>query len=438
MSFDPIKGTVILIEDDDKLREATVQTLELYGLDVQPFESAIRAARYLIPSFTGCIVTDIRMDGMDGLEFFAKVNEVDRDIPVILVTGHGDIEMAVRAMHGGAFDFLAKPFATDHLAAVVRRALHARSLVIDNRNLRAALEKPAELIPEAIVAQSRGMAQLLTAVSQVARTDLDIVIEGEIGTGKEMLARRLHAQSRRHAGPFIAASCALIGAGSGLDGLIEASRGGTLMLASFDTLDPSEQAKLAAILDARDRRRADVASVDDFRLIASTPLALPAMLARGSLSDDLFHRLSSITVRIPPLRERRDDIAALFAKFVRDVLDQTGKKTFEMSAADRVRLLEHDWPGNTRELKNYAFGAVLNLPRNSSVIATPQLKGLANRVSAFERMVIVEALEMTNGNIVRACGLLGTPRKTLYEKLGKLQIDPKRFRSPSKRSVRQL
>jgi two-component system C4-dicarboxylate transport response regulator DctD len=168
----------------------------------------------------------------------------------------------------------------------------------------------------------------------------------------------------------------------------------------------------------------------DFRLIASTPLTLPDLLDRNSLREDLFHRLSSITLRIPPLRERREDIPVLFAKFVRDALEQTGKRRFEMNAADRKRLLEHDWPGNARELRNYVFGAVLNLPRQSlSPQAALGTKDLATRVGEFERMLITETLESTGGNVVRACALLGTPRKTLYEKLSRLQIDPGRFRS---------
>ena len=168
----------------------------------------------------------------------------------------------------------------------------------------------------------------------------------------------------------------------------------------------------------------------DFRLIASTRIALSEMLSRGSLREDLFHRLSSVTLRIPPLRERREDIPALFAKFVRDALEQTGKKRFEMNAADRKRLLEHDWPGNARELRNYVFGAVLNLPRQALLSRTePGSKDLATRVSEFERMVVTETLETTGGNVVRASALLGIPRKTLYEKFARHQIDPGRFRA---------
>lgn len=426
MSPDPLIGPVILVEDDSFLREATTQTLELAGLEVEQFEQAKRAARYVTPSFAGCIITDIRMEGMDGLQLFEQIMEIDREIPVILVTGHGDISMAVRAMHNGAFDFLAKPFVADHLTAVVSKALNMRRLVMDDRALRNAIAKPAG----EMVAESRAMAQLRSMVTQVARTDLDVSVEGEIGTGKEVLARQIHQQSARYSRPFTVVPCALLASVTDFDKLIRQTDGGTLFLDGCDTLTTEAQAGLAALLDARDRERADNADNSDFRLIASTPVALQELLARSSLREDLFHRLSSITLRIPPLRERREDIPGLFADFVRDALAQTGKKRFEMSAADRKHLLEHDWPGNARELRSYVFGAVLSLPRQSLVPgATARPKGLATRIHEFERMVIMETLESTGGNVVQACALLGTPRKTFYEKLARLQIDPRRFRS---------
>lgn len=426
MSFKPAHGPVILVEDDNILREATVQTLELSGLEVLPFENAARAARYVTPSFAGCIVTDIRMDGMDGLQLFTRIMEIDRDIPVILVTGHGDIGMAVRAMQDGAFDFLAKPFAADHLAAVVRKALNSRQLVTDNRSLRSALAQPAD----DMVAESRAMAQVRSLATRVARTDLDLCIEGEMGTGKEMLARRVHQQSVRHARPFSVVPCATHGPSAELDLLLQQADGGTLFLEGFDTMTSPAQASMVALMDARDRARDNNNETADFRLIVSIPVTLRELLDRNRIGEDMFHRISSITLRIPPLRERREDIPVLFAKFVRDALEQSGKKRFEMNSADRKRLLEHDWPGNARELRNYAFGAVMNLPRNAlSPKAALGTKDLATRISEFERMLITETLETTGGSVVRACALLGTPRKTLYEKLSRLQIDPGRFRS---------
>jgi two-component system, NtrC family, C4-dicarboxylate transport response regulator DctD len=426
MNGDLVNGPVLLVEDDVTLREATIQTFELSGLEVQPFDSAARAARYVMPSFAGCIVTDIRMDGMDGLQLFAKVMEIDRQIPVVLITGHGDIGMAVRAMQDGAFDFLAKPFAAEHLVAVVRKALDLRQLVLDNRTLRAALAKPEE----DIVTESRVMAQLRNMLGQVAQTGLDVSIEGEAGTGKELIARQIHGQSAHYNRPFMVAACTTLGPGTGFDQLVQQAAGGTIFLDGCDMLAAEVQSTLVAFLDARDRARAGSDFGTDFHLIASTPITLAEMVSKGGFREDLFHRLSAVTLRIPPLRERREDIPPLFAKFVGDALAQSGKKRFEMNAADRKRLLEHDWPGNARELRNYAFGAVLNLPRQAlSSSSTRRTKDLSSRMRQFEKMAITETLEATSGNVAQACLLLGTPRKTLYEKLAKHQIDPARFRN---------
>jgi two-component system, NtrC family, C4-dicarboxylate transport response regulator DctD len=425
MKRDLTTGPVILVEDDALRREATQQTLELAGLDVQAFESAARAARYIMPSFAGCIITDIRMEGMDGLQLFAKVMEIDPEIPVILVTGHGDIGMAVRAMHHGAFDFIAKPFGTDHLALVVRRALNARQLVTDNRSLRIALSKPSH----GMIAESRVMMQLLTTAGQVARTQLDIAIEGETGTGKEMLARLIHKQSARHAAPFVAVAGLSLGPDIGFDQINRQTNGGTLFLDLCDELTLAAQAVLVGWLNARDRAIQHKGHEFTFQMIASSARPLFQLRENGGFRDDLFHRLNAIVLHIPPLRQRREDILALFAKFVSDAIEQTGKKRFDMSAFDRKRLLENDWLGNARELKSYAFGAVLNLPRRALLPQElNQSKGLAKRVSDFEQMVITEALQATGGNVVKACALLGTPRKTLYEKLTKYGVEPSRFR----------
>lgn len=425
MSHDAVDGPVLLVEDDATLRAATIQTFELSGLEVQSFDSASRAARYVIPSFSGCIVTDIRMDGMDGLQLFAKIMDIDRQIPVVMITGHGDIDMAVRAMQDGAFDFLAKPFAAEHLVTVVRKALEARRLVLDNRALRATLLKPEG----DIVAQSRAMAQVCNMVGQVARTGLDVLIEGEAGTGKELIARQVHLQSAVHDKPFKVVACAMLGQPADYTLLFEQADGGTIFLDGCDMLMNGIQSTLVAFLDSRDRARAANDFSKDFRLIASTPVALGEMVSTGCFREDLFHRLSAVTMRIPPLRERRDDIPPLFAKFVRDALIQSGRKRFEMSAADRKHLLDHSWPGNARELRNYVFGAVLNLPRKSlSSDSKYGTKNLTTRVAEFEKMIITETLQATGGNVVRACSILGTPRKTIYEKLARHHIDPSRFR----------
>jgi two-component system C4-dicarboxylate transport response regulator DctD len=260
----------------------------------------------------------------------------------------------------------------------------------------------------------------------VAQTNIDVQFAGEPGSGKEYWALQLHRQSNRYARPFIVRSAAQFLEESVLSDVERACQGGTLYLEGCETLSPDGQAKLSTLLDTRERLSLDGSSKLGFRLVAATRDGPE----HASLGATLAHRVGAIRLRIPPLRERREDIPTLFAGFVRDALDQTGKKKFEMSAVDRKRLLEHDWPGNIRELRNYAFGAVLNLPRQAlGVTATQDAGALSARVLKYERMLIIEALEAANGNVMRTSALLCTPRKTLYEKFSRHGIDPARFRS---------
>lgn len=421
MSGGSAKGKVILVEDDTALREATVQALELAAFDVESFDNATRAQRYLSPDFDGCLVTDIRMDGMDGLQLFGRVKQLDPDIPVILVTGHGDVGMAVRAMHEGAFDFLAKPFATDHLTAVISKAIQSRRLVLDNRALRKAVADPEGKT----IARSRIMEQFRSILSQLARTETDILIHGEAGTGKEVWARELHRQSARYARPFLVISGnSIIGDPDFASAALQAE-GGVLFVDGYDAMSEASQAQLVVLLDERDRQTSPNVSQADFRLIMSASSSDSAT----KLTTNLGNRIGSVQLHLPTLRERREDIPPLFARFVAEALSQTSKKRFEMSLADRKCLLEYDWPGNVRELRNFAFAAVLNLPRQSNRSnGQTAFRDLASRVAEFEKIVIIEALEATQGNVSRACERLKTPRKTLYEKLAKLNVDPARFR----------
>lgn len=415
-------GRVFVVEDDAILREATIQALELSGLSVEGFDSAVRASRNLTPGFEGCVVTDIRMDEMDGMQLFARVRALDPEIPVILITGHGDIEMAVRAMRDGAFDFLAKPFGTDHLTAVVRKALQSRRLVLDNRALRDAIAKSSQ----EPVAQSRIAGRLRANIAQVAQTNFDVRIVGESGAGKEYWATQIHRQSRRHARPFIVRTAERFLTDGDLNEVAQDCAGGTLFLEECEALSAEQQFRLSSLLDKRERQYTDTKKEADFRIIVATR----DDSASGVLQEALSHRIGAISLRVPPLRERREDIPILFAGFVRDALEQTGKKRFEMTATDRKRLIEYDWPGNIRELRNYAFGAVLNLPRRSlSEKGAADRATLTDRVLKYEKMLIVEALEAANGNVMQTSALLRTPRKTLYEKFARHGIDPSRFRA---------
>jgi two-component system, NtrC family, C4-dicarboxylate transport response regulator DctD len=406
---------------------ATEQALELAGFEPRTFASARLAHRAITSRFAGCVVTDIRMEGMDGLELMRAVQAIDPEIPVILVTGHGDVPMAVAALKQGAFDFLAKPFSTDLLTAAVRRALQSRALVLANRQLREAGEQSET---DELIGSSEAMGKLRTLVGQMAMIDLDVLVEGESGTGKELIARSLHRRSARALMPFTALRCSSLG-DSGLGelfdaegarpGLMSRAEGGALFLDEIEALAGPLQARLLAHLEQRERQGDARTGV---RVIAATRASLEEEVRAGRFREDLFYRLAVLRVRVPPLRERREDVPVLFAQFVREALDRTRRKRFDLSATDRRRLLEYDWPGNARELRSYAYSAVLGLPRGAAPSTKPP-DTLAAQVAAYERTLIVEAVRLTGGKASEACRILGISRQTFYEKLAKhgLRLD---------------
>ncbi|WP_423605111.1 sigma-54-dependent transcriptional regulator [Sphingomonas sp. MS122] len=439
---------ILFVDDDAAMREANVQTLELAGLAVRPFPGAQAALGAVKPDFTGAVITDIRMPGMDGLQFFERIRAIDPEIPVILITGHGDVPMAVRALQDGAFDFLAKPFAAGHLAASAAKALAARALVLDNRRLRADAAARDE---SPLIGDTPAMVRLRETIAQVARADIDVLIEGETGTGKELVAAMLHRGSPRSARPFVAVNCAALpeahaeielfghaadavpGARFARTGRIEASDRGTLFLDDIDGMPLGVQSRLLRVIEEREVLPIGEARPVplDLRVIASVKPALEALIEAGVFRRDLFFRLNVVRLSLPPLRERREDIAPLFAAFVREASEQTGQAEFRMTDAVRRRLIEHDWPGNVRELRNFAFSAVLDLA-GSAAGEAPDL-GLAERMRAYEEALVREALQIANGSVTRAIELLRVPRKTLYDKMNRAGIVPSDYRARRRR-----
>ncbi|MBX9859284.1 MAG: sigma-54 dependent transcriptional regulator [Sphingomonas sp.] len=443
----PTHQPVCFVEDDPALRDATVQALELAGFDVQAFACADQAVPTIGPEFAGAIVSDIRMRGMDGLQLFERVRAIDPDIPVILVTGHADVAMAVGALREGAFDFLTKPFATDHLIASTRRALEKRLLVLDNRRLRSAAE--AQRDAEPMVGDSPPMARLRATIRQVAASGIDVLVEGETGTGKELVAMMVHRFSPRRSRPFIAVNCGALPEalaeielfGHAADsvphtrlartGQIEASDGGTLLLDEIDSMPLPIQSKFLRVLEEREVQPigAPRPRAVDLRVVATSKADLAALVAESRFRKDLFYRLNVVRLHVPPLRERRDDIAPLFALFVEEARGRMGGGGFVLTDAMRRYLTTHDWPGNVRELRNYAVQAVLGLGQQPDIATHSDRYPLAERVRRFEATVIEDVLRETGGNVTAAQAILQTPRKTLYEKMGRYGIDAARFRS---------
>ncbi|MGV7121038.1 sigma-54-dependent transcriptional regulator [Sphingopyxis sp. 550A] len=435
---------VIFVDDDDALRAATVQSLELADIEVRAFADAETALAAIDDAFSGAVVTDIRMPRLDGLEFFARIRAIDPEIPVILITGHADVPMAIGALKGGAFDFLAKPYATDHLIAAVRKALTSRRLILDNRMLRAAAETSVD---SPLIGDSPVMAQLRATIVQIARADIDVLVEGETGTGKELAALLLHRKGPRSGRPFVAVDCGalpeglaeveLFGHDRGApgygpiarEGRIEQSHRGTLFLDGIDNMPLAIQATLLRVVEERKIRPIGASEPRgvDLRIIASSRRDLQQAVRAGEFREDLFYRLNVVRLRMPPLRERRVDIPQLFASFVEEATGRMGARDFTLGDAARRHLIEHDWPGNVRELRNFAYSEVLGLD-------TPALDegevppALPERVAQFEAHAIRDALASAGGDIAATLAFLRIPRKTLYDKIARHGIDPKIYR----------
>ncbi|MEK1888943.1 MAG: sigma-54 dependent transcriptional regulator [Phyllobacterium sp.] len=440
MDFEP---AIAFVDDDDDLRNATRQTLELAGFNVTPFTDAMSALRFLTPDFPGVVVTDVRMPQMDGFELFRRLRAVDPDLPVILITGHGDIEMAVEAMHQGAYDFIAKPYAADRLVQSIGRAAEKRRLVIENRQLRLALESSDETLP--LIGQTPVMQNLRKTLRHVANADVDVLIAGETGTGKDVAAGLLHEWSRRKHGNFVALNCgalpdtvieselfgheagAFTGAQKKRVGRIEFASGGTLFLDEIESMPLATQVKLLRVLETREVTPLGMNEHRpvDLRVVAAAKVDLGSPEQRPNFREDLFYRLNVVTVSIPPLRERKDDIPLLFTHFLHRAAARFKSEPPEMTAALRSRLMDHDWPGNVRELAHFAERMALGLQdlTDAKVSQPTNPMSLPENMELYEAKLIREALSANHGDVRSTIETLGIPRKTFYDKLQRHGID---------------
>ena len=438
-------NTVALVEDDDAFREAVAEQLELEGLSVSAYRSADAALKKLDADFPGVVVTDLRMPGMDGRQLTDRLRAVDPRLPVIMMTRHGDIAEAVDAMKRGAYDFLPKPFEPDRLMHSLRRALEKRALVLDNRRL--AARAPETDWPLPLTGESRAAEVLRQAISQLAEARLDVLIEGETGSGKEAVARAIHAGGLGRAQPFVAVTCGALseaGAESQLmgheagafpgavrrrAGQIEQSDQGSLFLDEVDLAPPSVQVMLLRVLE--EREILPMGAVEpralDLRILASTKADLDHAVSGGALREDLFYRLNVVRLRVPPLRERREDVPILFAQFLERACDRLGREPPPLDQTIRRHLLEHDWRGNLRELSNFAQQIALGWSEKESFADMDRLT-LSDQVAAYEAQLIREALAAQQGDVRAAARMLSLPRKTLYDKLAKHGIRPSEHR----------
>lgn len=417
---------VVFVEDDPALRDAMCQSLRLEGLSVDGHERATTALKTLSPDFGGVVVSDIRLPGMDGLEFFEAIQEFDPELPVIFTTGHGDVAMAVDAMKQGAADFLTKPYSSAALIAAIRRAAETRALVIENRKLKAQLREREDT---GLIGSSDRIRRIEGLVGEVSRTDLDIVLTGPVGTGKSYLAGRIHELSARQGRPFVSIDAGIWthpdaelivfgrdpGARASRSGLIERARHGTLLLDNIEAIPPALHGRIGSLFETRTYRtlEADRPRNADVRIIATT------RGTAGAANETLLKQLGGIMIALPPLADRREDIPAIFRHFVAEIEAEMNTSARPLGAREWNRLMGSDWPGNIRQLRDFARQFVHGLTDDfdRAALSDTADRSLAAMVFAFERSILVDALARNKGRVQQVEKDLCIKRKTLYDKL---------------------
>jgi DNA-binding NtrC family response regulator len=434
--------SVLVIEDDPAVRLGCMQALELEGIPVSGVASAEEAQTLIHPGFAGIVVSDVRLPGSSGMELLRLLRKNDPALPVLLITGHGEVTMAVQAMKDGAYDFIEKPFSPERLIDAARRALEQRRLHLEVAELRARLQTRIALEAR-LIGRSPAIERLREMVADLADTSASILIHGETGTGKELVARCLHEASHRHGDPFVALNCgglseslfesevfgheahAFTGANKRRIGKIEFANNGTLFFDEIESMPMPQQVKLLRVLQERtvERLGSNTPIPVNCRILAATKSDLKAMGDSGSFRSDLYYRLNVVTLELPPLRERREDIPLLFEHFLLQAAARYNRTAPVLEPDEQALLLRHDWPGNVRELRNVAerFALGIRQPLLPEVPASDTLS-LARSVEDFERILIAEAMRRHDGNLSRASEALKIAKTTLFDKIRKYQL----------------
>ncbi|WP_287029326.1 sigma-54-dependent transcriptional regulator [Pseudomonas sp. UBA6310] len=430
-----MRGPVILVDDEAVIRQAVGEWLQLSGYAVTLFDNARDCLASLDADFAGVLISDLRMPGMDGMALLQAVRAMDAELPLIMVTGHGDVPQAVEAMRLGAYDFIEKPVDPERLLETLGRALEKRRLVQENRRLRAQVEH-GDALESRLLGVSPAIRTLRRQLLALAQTPVNVLLRGETGSGKEMVARCLHDFGPRAQKPFVALNCAAIpehlfetelfghesGAFTGAQGKrvgkLEHADGGTLFLDEIESMPLAQQVKLLRVLQEQrlERLGSNQSIAIDLRVIAATKPDLREEVRAGRFREDLFYRLNVAELHLPALRERREDVALLFAHFAREAASRLGREATAPTPLHLAQLLSHDWPGNVRELANAAERHVLGLDE-SPLPATAGEPSLAELMEAYEAQCLRLALARSGGEIKTAMNLLQLPRRTLNEKM---------------------
>ncbi|MCP5265112.1 MAG: sigma-54-dependent Fis family transcriptional regulator [Burkholderiaceae bacterium] len=454
------EGRILIVDDELDVRLATEEWLCANGFDARATADALAAVECIVRGAgasrdagggPACwrpdvVLSDLRMPGRDGLWLLDAAHGADASLPVVLLTGHGDVASAVDAMRRGAHDFLEKPYNADHLVEVLRRAVASRRLEDELALLRAAR---AASLAQRLMGASAPMDALRAQVAELARLDVDVLLRGETGTGKEVVARALHDLGPRAGGAFVPINCAAIpadmieselfghaaGAFTGATrrriGRFAHASGGTLFLDELESMPAPMQAK---VLRAIQERRVEPLGTNDsepidVRIVAATKVDLGALVAAGGFRSDLYYRVNTVELLLPPLRERGDDAVALFAAFVAQSARRHARASPPVDAATLATVRSRAWPGNVRELRAAAERHALGLPLDGLMAAAdPAAPGtdagddLPARLAAFEQRLIAEALRSCGGDTLLAAQRLGIPRRTLTEKMNRLGV----------------
>ncbi len=449
-----MKNTILVVEDEEKLRR--VLQLQLEGSGFQVLQAGTAEQGLKLAEQAELVLTDLKLPGMDGLGLLAALRRQNSFTPVVVMTAFGTVENAVEAMKSGAADFLMKPFSLDHLTTVVQKALEMRSLRAENQELREALGHRYEF--DNIIGRSPSMQEIFATVARVAPTRATVLLAGESGVGKDLIARAIHQHSPRHDRPFVKINCtalpenlmeselfgyekgAFTGANISKPGKFEQADTGTVFLDEIGDVPPSIQVKLLRVLQEREFERlgSNKTLHIDVRVVAATNVDLRAALENGTFREDLYYRLNVMPINIPPLRERKEDIAALAEYFVTKLSGEMGSPATTLKPAAIQKLLSYHWPGNVRELENVlerslvlATGPALDAedirldmsPRARPVAQTDQFLPEGMSLEDYEQSIIREALKRANGNKSQAARLLGLTRNALRYRLTQMGIE---------------
>lgn len=445
--------TILTIDDEENIRNGLADNFELEGYEVKQASNGTEGLELISQGGIDLVITDLRMDGMSGSEVVQKVTTDYPGIPIIVLTGHGSIDDATAALKAGAFDFLTKPLDLDHLNKIVKNALQGKILAEQNRELQEKLLKSKA--PDEMIGNSESLNRVRQMISKAAPARASVLITGESGVGKELVARAVHENSERAGGPFIVVHCAALseslieselfgyekGAFTGAEnmhkGRFELADKGTVFLDEIGEINLATQVKLLRVLQEHtfERVGGEKPVEVDVRVVAATNRNLEEEVKAGRFREDLFYRLNVVRIEMPSLRERMDDIPLLMHSFLREFNIENKKNIKGFDKASKSAMIKYSWPGNIRELKNAVESAVVmctgdeikleDLPRSlrsqteEKVISIP----IGITMDEAEKIIIQENLAANKGNKSRTADILGIGRKTLHRKLEELQID---------------